>query len=173
MNIHKVATFVLLAFVGVSIAVLLIRETASTSLRAESAERALSAETPGVFESGTVAETAAFPRRIVLYYFHGNYRCSTCLAIEAYAKEAIEAAFPELLREGLLVWRPVNIDEPEHRHFVQDYQLATRSLIIAEFRGEEQIRWKNLEEIWVHVHEKPKFLEYVQKETRGYLESAS
>jgi hypothetical protein len=33
--------------------------------------------------------------------------------------------------------------------------------------------WKNLEKVWQLLQDKPKFLRYVQDETRGYLTERS
>jgi len=38
--------------------------------------------------------------KVIAYYFHITHRCGTCLAIERYAKEAIENGFSQQLREG-------------------------------------------------------------------------
>jgi hypothetical protein len=115
-------------------------------------------------------EKGGAARRVIVYYFHGEYRCPTCRAIEQYAHEALKTGFPEALQSGALEWRAVNVEDPEHQHFIDDYQLSTKSLILAEMDGENQVRWKNLDQIWVLVSNKSAFISYVQEETRAYLE---
>ena len=107
--------------------------------------------------------------RVIAYYFYGKVRCTTCRTLEAYAQEALQTGFPQALAEGRLEWRPVNVDTPEHHHFVADYQLAFRSLVLARVRDGQQEQWKNLEEIWKLVDNKDAYLAYVQRETRGFL----
>jgi hypothetical protein len=118
---------------------------------------------------GAAAATATMETGTVVYYFHGNARCATCKTIEAYADEAVHAAFAEDLEEGALEWRVVNIDEPENRHFIQDFQLVTRSVVLAEYRDGEVVRYENLDQVWRLVRDKERFLAYVQDETRGFL----
>lgn len=119
----------------------------------------------------TVSETVAEDgNRVVAYYFHGNMRCATCRKIEALTKEAIEAAFAPELELGTLQWREVNVDEAGNEHFIQDYQLTTRSVVISEIADGEEKRWKNLERVWQLVGNKGAFLDYIQEETRAYLE---
>jgi len=106
---------------------------------------------------------------VVAYYFHGTSRCSTCLRIEQYAREALEAGFPEELESGTLEWYAVNVEEPQNYHFVEDYDLATRSLVLVETEGGEQTRWKNLQRVWELVADREAFMAYVQQETGSYL----
>ena len=118
-----------------------------------------------------VAASATTETGTVVYYFHGNARCATCKTIEAYADEAVHAAFAGELEDGALKWRVVNIDEPENRHFIQDFQLMTRSVVLAEYRGGEVVRFENLDQVWRLVRDKERFLAYVQASTREFLEA--
>ena len=108
-------------------------------------------------------------RVVVAYYFHGTSRCSTCLRIEQYAREALEAGFPEEIESGTLEWYPVNVEEPQNEHFVEDYELTMRSLVLVEMEGGEQTRWKNLQRVWELVADREAFMAYVQQETGSYL----
>jgi hypothetical protein len=111
---------------------------------------------------------AAGPETVV-YYFHGNARCATCKTIEAYADEAVHAAFAAELEDGTLQWRVVNIDETANRHFIEDFQLVTRSVVLAEYRDGEVVRYENLDQVWRLVRDKGRFVSYVQDETREFL----
>lgn len=124
-------------------------------------------------EKPTLVTPSALPHRVVAYYFHTTYRCATCRAIEAYAREAIESAFAEDIASGRLVVKSVNIEVKGNEHFVKDYALYTKSLVLVnEVRGRKP-EWKNLEKVWQLVQDKPKFLRYVQDETRAYLAGRS
>jgi hypothetical protein len=123
--------------------------------------------TPVVSAEEPVASTA--PDGVVAFYFHGNVRCETCKKIEAYADEAVHQGFADALQNGSLTWRVANIDEPENRHFIEDFQLVTRSVVLAEYRDGNVIRWKNLDKVWQLVRSKDSFVEYVQGEAREFL----
>src|SRR5512139_2969587 len=84
----------------------------------------------GATGAAAVAPTAAAGIRV--YYFHGTTRCATCKTIEAYAHETVASAFAPDLKAGSLEWRTVNVDESANRHFVRDYQLYTRSVVIVD-----------------------------------------
>ena len=106
---------------------------------------------------------------VVAYYFHGNVRCATCRKIEAYADEAVHSGFPEVIEDGALAWRVVNVDEADNKHFIQDFQLVTRSVVLAEYSNGKVVRWRNLDKVWQLVRDKERFVDYLQIETRTFL----
>lgn len=108
---------------------------------------------------------------VVAYYFYGDVRCATCRKLEAYSNEAITAGFPMEIESGDLVWRAVNVDGQEDAHFVDDFQLVTKAVVLVEYRDGNLTRWENLDKIWTLVRNKENFVQYVQTETRGFLEA--
>jgi len=108
--------------------------------------------------------------KVIAYYFHGTNRCATCLTIERYSREAIEKYFSQEIREGTLEFKPLNVDEPENCYYIQDYQLYTRSLVLALYKDDKQLKWKNLSEVWAYVKDKERFYQYVKDETERFLQ---
>lgn len=109
------------------------------------------------------------PDRVVVYYFRATARCSSCITIENYTREAIESGFPDALRDGRLQWLVVNVEEPGNGHFIRDYRLYTQSVVVVEIKGGKQTRWKNLEQVWNLLGDRVAFISYVQKEVGAYL----
>lgn len=107
--------------------------------------------------------------KVIAYYFHGTRRCVSCRKIEAYSQEAIDSGFTEELKAGKLEWLVINTDESENEHFLKDYQLYTKSLVISDVKNGKQIRWKNLEKVWQLLPNKEAFMKYVQEEVHAYL----
>lgn len=101
-----------------------------------------------------------------IYYFHGNYRCNTCRTIEAYAREAVTRSFAADLDAGRLDWQTVNVDEAANRHFIKDFGLYTRSLVVVD--AKDPRHFKVLEQVWTLVGDKPAFQRYVEQEIRGF-----
>ena len=110
------------------------------------------------------------PHHITAYYFHGNFRCYNCFTIEQFSREAIEKYFPEQLKSGKLVFEVINTDEPENEHFIKDYQLYTKSLVVAEFNDGKQLRWTNLTKVWDYIKDRDAFYNYVKAEIQKCLE---
>lgn len=107
--------------------------------------------------------------KIIAYYFHGNARCPTCHKMEQYTKEAIEESFKAELANGLLIVKIVNVEEKENEHFINDYQLYTKALIISRVEDGKEIQHNNLTKIWEYMRDKKKFFNYVTTEINDYL----
>jgi len=112
----------------------------------------------------------AITSKVIAYYFHGTVRCTTCRTIERYSQEAIEQYFTNELQNGTLEFRRVNVEEPGNRHFIQDYHLFTRSLVLSLVSDGKEKKWKNLPDVWKLVRDKKKFYQYVKDEVEKFLE---
>ena len=138
----KILPGLLLAFVAASVAALIYKETRAPA--------------PAV---GIAAPT----NRLVAYYFHGNARCPTCLKIEQLCRENLASR---------LEFQTVNLDETAHRHFVKDFQLDSRTLVLAQYRDGHPARWKQLNEVWTLAHDEPAFGAYVVHELEQFSREA-
>ena len=107
--------------------------------------------------------------KVIAYYFHGTFRCSTCQTIEKYSKEAIEHYFANELKKGILEFKPLNVEEAENRHYIQDYQLFSKALVISIVKEDKEVTWKNLTDVWKLVTDKDKFFQYVKDEVEKFL----
>ncbi|MBN2339398.1 MAG: hypothetical protein JXP48_12755, partial [Acidobacteria bacterium] len=119
--------------------------------------------------SGPVLDLAAQPapaaqkggHKVIAYYFHTDTRCRTCMMIESYSREAIEQGFAEELRSGKLELRVVNYEKPQNRHFMKDYKLVSKSLVLVNMVDGRQTEWTNLKMVWQLTGRKDAFLNYV------------
>lgn len=105
----------------------------------------------------------------IAYYFHGTMRCPTCQKLEQYARQVIEADFKDELASGKLVFASVNVDLKENEHFIKEYQLFTKSLVLSMVKDGVEVRNKNLQRIWELVNNKEKYSAYVREEVRAFL----
>lgn len=106
---------------------------------------------------------------VVVTYFYTNVRCPTCRKIEAYAKEAVEEGFAEGGGAGRVVWQAINTDERGNEHFIEDYGLLAKSVVVSRRAGGTEAEWKNLDRIWDLVDDKDAFVSYVRDEVSGFL----
>jgi hypothetical protein len=90
--------------------------------------------------------------------------------MEEYSREAIERNFKEQLNSGELVYKVVNTDEKANAHFVGDYQLYTKSLVLSFIRDGKEVKYKNLDKIWDYVGNKDQYMKYVTDEINKSLE---
>lgn len=125
---------------------------------------------PATSPSSTGSETLGEKANTVVYYFHGNMRCYSCRKIEAYTLEAIRTGFADELKNGRLDLRVVNVEEAGNEHYVQDFQLYTRSVVIEKRTDGKRQEWKNLDKVWRLTRDKAAFMDYVQRETQAMME---
>jgi hypothetical protein len=138
-----------------------------TSTRSADVQRAFAPRKMAAID----AKVAAPAHKIVAMYFHGDVRCATCRKVEAYAKEAVETGFAEQLAAGLVEFRPVNVEREENRHFIQDYQLTNKSVVVADEVDGNVKRWVKLDNVWALVGNHDAYLVYVQDAVRAYVEN--
>jgi hypothetical protein len=118
---------------------------------------------PGQAENGDVST------RFIATYFLTNVRCPSCLNIERLTAEIIQTEFAKELGSGLLEWRTINIDGDGNFHYVKDYKLYTKSVIISEEVRGEEVRWKNLPKVWELLGNEEKFRKYLKEEIVSFM----
>ena len=77
--------------------------------------------------------------------------------------------FPDELKNGTLELRIVNYEKPENRHFIKDYKLVTKSLILVNLVDGKQTEWTNLKLVWQLYKNEESFFNYVHQEVHKYL----
>lgn len=107
--------------------------------------------------------------KVIVYYFHGNYRCTNCTNFEKYTDEVMNTTFADARKKGLVDWRIINTEKSGNEHYMQDYQLYTKSVVVVNVKDGKQTEYKNLQGIWQLVGNKAKFQEYIAKEVSDYL----
>ena len=118
------------------------------------------------------AETDPAGGKVVAYYFHGSFRCPTCTNMEKYSREAIEAGLKDGVSSGKLEFASVDVEKPGNEHYVKDYELYTKTLILSYIKDGKEIKSKNLDKIWEYARDKKKFVDYVSGETRRFMEES-
>ncbi len=106
---------------------------------------------------------------LIVYYFHTNFRCVSCRNIEKYTKEALEKFFFDDIASGKIDFRVVNIEESLNKHFLQDYQLYTKSVVLSKVSDGKEVKFKNLDKVWNLLRNKNKFYEYIKEETNNFI----
>ena len=165
MNTKKIITAVLLVFVAASVGYMVARENCVCSAPRQDAP--IAAVQPQAIPLSDTGQNEP-NRQIIVYYFHGDVRCPTCHKLEDYAKEALDTYFAQDLAAGKIQWKPTNIDTPGNEHFVKDYELVTKSVILSRTVNGQQVAWKNLDQIWQLVSDKDKYLAYIRDSVTNF-----
>ena len=107
--------------------------------------------------------------KVRVYYFHGSFRCYTCTNMEKFSREAVDTNFKDALASGKLEFKVVNVEDRGNEHFVDDYKLYTKSLILSLVKDGKEVQSKNLDKIWELARNKQKFIEYVTGEVNAFM----
>ena len=159
----------LLLFVGVSLVYLVIGGQESPEGRPASPVDALASRR----EAGDVTPAEGGGPKLVAYYFHGDFRCTTCRAMERYAKEAVEETFADQIKRGAIAWRAINFNKSENEHYIKTYDLSASAVVLADVTAGKLVRWRNLGLIWELVDDETAYKAYIIKEVEEMMEQGS
>jgi hypothetical protein len=159
MKTKNIVSIILIVFVVVAV-VLIIKN----NLKDSGAEKVAEAK-----ETSKKVESLPIKDGIIVYYFHTTRRCQSCMKAERLARETVEKFFQEQLDSKKIVFLPINTDEPENRHYIEDYKLFSKSLILSMVRDGREVKSKNLTEIWQLIYNDEGFYNYVKAEIESYL----
>lgn len=172
MKMKSVLTVALLAFVLVALGWAMFKP-AGTSVEAEAVVPPPEvAQAPALSDTVAPAAAEAIDNGVIAYYLHPEDRCATCMKIEELSKMALDDGFSEALAEGKLQWLSLNVDQPENKHFMDDFELHTTSLVLAERKDGETVTFKNCTRVWELVHSPMNFNSYVETEVAAFLGDA-
>lgn len=92
--------------------------------------------------SGDTTATAKSPEkdRVEVIYFHGKQRCATCMAIEKNAKEVANTLFANEQKNGIVVFKTVDISTPEGEKIADKYEVTWSSLFVNKWNAGKEIR---------------------------------
>jgi hypothetical protein len=163
MKVKTLVAAVLLLFVAVSIAIVVLREMGDRG----------SAEAAPTTAQRTAAAATAEPKppahQFTAYYFRTNVRCPSCIKIESWTDEAITTNFADELDDGSLLWTTINTEEEGNEHYVEDYELYTKQVILAEFEKGERVRYKDLAKVWDLLGDQQAFGDYIVSEVESFI----
>jgi len=110
---------------------------------------------------------------VVVYYFHGYKRCQTCNSMEALADLAIAERFAAQRSDGSVVFKAVNIETDTDRHFVDDFALSSKCVVMVTRRGGEDLGWRRLDEVWEKIGDETVYKDYIAENLDACLEEIS
>lgn len=93
----------------------------------------------------------------ILYYFHSNVRCATCKKFESWTTQTAQNLPVE--------FKIINTDSKENAHYLTDYSLYTKSVVITDNQG----NFKNLDKIWNYNNNQNAFMNYVSDEVKAFI----
>ena len=155
------------AFIRVALLLLVIAGIGAWAWRSFGPERNASA-TSGPFRQDNPGPAAEAPaHQIVVTYFTTDQRCPTCLKIEKLTSEAMKSAFAQQLASGELRFETRNFDRDENKHFIKDYELSFKTVVISNRRNGKEVDWAKFDQVWDLVDEPEAFAACLQDGVRN------
>ena len=104
--------------------------------------------------------------KIEAYYFHFTARCTTCRTIEAKAKENLETLYPNQVKQGLITFRSLNLEEAPNKTLADKLGVSGQTLLLV--KGDQKINLTS--EGFMYAVAKPeKFKEIINEKVDGLL----
>ena len=107
--------------------------------------------------------------QVIMTYFISGTRCESCKKIEALSRETAEKDFPDALAKKKLVFRVIDTGESGYQHFIKDYQLTSKTVILSHRRNGKETEWKDMAGVWDLLDDAPGFHAYLGEQIRKYL----
>jgi len=119
---------------------------------------------------GPVLAADAPADRVLAMYFHRTQRCPTCLKMGSYSEEAVKQGFAQQIKDGKVAFYYIDFQNPKNAALAKAYKVEGPALIVAKVVGKKVVEFKDLDEIWMKVRDKPAFLKYVREHVAAYLQ---
>lgn len=109
--------------------------------------------------------------QVVMTYFLIGTRCVSCKKIEALARATAERDFAAELSSKQLIFRVIDTGEPANRHYMDDYKLTSKTVVISRRESGRETAWKDMEKVWDLLDDPPAYHAYLGAQIREYLGS--
>ena len=110
------------------------------------------------------------PNRVEVVYLIFGKRCATCHTIEVYTEEAVNTLYKDEISKGLVVWRLIDCDKPENKHYLKDFDLVAKAVMVLRYENNEVIDWENLKDIWTKYTNKKEYFTYISEGVNMFLD---
>jgi len=107
--------------------------------------------------------------RVIIYQFHRRFRCDSCYKLEVAINEALQTHFPEEVKEGKVIFKVVDLDAEGSDPYEKKYDFFYNTVIVVDIENGEELRFKNLEEVWGLVEQKDVTIEFIRSHITDYL----
>lgn len=109
--------------------------------------------------------------QVVMTYFLIGTRCASCRKIEALARETAEKDFAGELASDQVIFRVIDTAEPANRHYLKDYQLTSKTVVLSRRIDGRETAWKDMDKVWDLFDEPTAYRAYLGAQIREYLSS--
>lgn len=107
--------------------------------------------------------------QVIVYYFHRKFRCQSCEILESTLQNTMQVTYAAHFGAGRLAMCVINVDDPENRHYLEQFKILSNSIVIVEKKGGVVSRYKTLEAIWDVSEDRDAITHMLRTEVAGFL----
>lgn len=107
--------------------------------------------------------------QVVMTYFISGTRCDSCKKIEQLSRETAEKDFSAEIAAKQLIFRVIDTGEPVHHHYVDDYKLTSKTVVVSHRVDGKETEWEAMEKVWDLLDEPEAFRAYLAVSIRKHL----
>ena len=148
LQVNKILTYGLLAFVFVSIGFALGKHSIKTE------------RPPDSLSNGN-------GHYVAVYYLHSTFRCVTCNTIEKMTRELLDKAYRNELAEGKIQW--IEDDFQENEALANQFEVVASCVAVAELEDGAVLNYERLDEVWTKMMDTEAFDRYISETITEYL----
>ena len=175
MNMKRVVTFLLLAFVAGSLIAVVVKQRGKSEperRQAATSDGSTQQSAAGSRIPDAVRDELPEQTGVIAYYFHADFRCPTCKRIESLAHKIITSDFVPELKTKQIIWEVRNYEDPANVDLAETYEVVAPTVVLVSYSKGTVTAWKNLMEVWDLVDDELAFSEMLRKEVRTALAEA-
>lgn len=109
--------------------------------------------------------------QVVMTYFISGPRCESCQTIEALCRDTAAREFATEVANHQLVFRVIDTGEPANQHYLKDYQLTSKIVILSHRVAGRETEWVAMEKVWDLLEDPAAFRAYLAAPIRTYIHS--
>lgn len=109
--------------------------------------------------------------QVVMTYFLIGTRCVSCKKIEALARATAEQDFAVELAANKIFFRVIDTGDPANRHYLKDYRLSSKTVVISRRVEGKETAWKDMEKVWDLLDDARAYRDYLGAQIKEYLGS--
>jgi len=126
------------------------------------------ASKPQQKNTSSMSIAVASAEKVEVFLFHRTQRCITCITIGKLSSQTVEDRFGAEVLSGKVVFREVNIDEPQNKALAEKFRASGSSLFINAIReGNDNIQEDM--QVWRLTNDPQAFKNYLSGKINSLL----
>jgi len=106
--------------------------------------------------------------KVEVLYFHPRIRCVSCNDVEKYAREVTKDEFAKEIKDGKLVFKSLEIDDPKNKKLVDELGVTGSSLYVVASGG-GKMEHGEIKSVWLHWNDPKKCKDIIASELNSVL----